>query len=214
MLLKLRLTNPGTLHLEMTGRIILPNKPPRPCPTRSPKLACVPCPFAKNTLRSGPTSERIADTLRKYCIALSSKGQGALVPVDSMPPASSAEECHAVNPYFAWPPETSWGVTFTKQVLQWIGNLNGPCPGRATHNVGRTPHFISHAFEVAHPRNRYIYLTPGIHRTHAQGLRTLGTDIWSFKNALNTISSIVNQDLLPWTVQRSNAIMCWCLEPS
>ena len=98
---------------------------------------------------------------------------------------------------------TSWGVTFTKQVLQWIGELKWPLvpDERPITWAELLISFRMHSgmrLPVAHPRNRHIYLTPGIHRTHAQGLRTLGTDIWSFKNALSTISSIVDQDLLPW----------------
>ena len=127
----------------------------------------------------------IADTLREYCSALSTRGQGALVPVDSMPNlVDLAAECPAVNPYFAWPPDdtwksmTSWRVTFTKQVLRWIGELKWPLvPDEQPitwaellisfrmHSGMRLP--------VAHPRNRHIYLTPGIHRIHALGLRTL-----------------------------------------
>ena len=98
---------------------------------------------------------------------------------------------------------TSWGVTFTKQVLRWIGELKWPLvpderPITWAEFLISFRMYSGMRLPVAHPRNKHIYLTPGIHRIHALGLRTLGTDIWSFKNALNTISSIVNQDLLPW----------------
>ena len=85
-------------------------------------------------------------------------------------PRLTMQRSVTVNPYFAWPLDdtwksvTSWSVTFTKQVLCWIGELKWPLvPDERpitwaellisfrTHSGMRLP--------VAHPRNRHIYLT-------------------------------------------------------
>ena len=178
--------------------------------TSPQRLARVPCPFAAHFEKWPQLLRAIADTLREYCIALSSKGQGTLVPVNCKPPPASFEgECHAVNPYSVWPPDDTWKsmasrrVTFTNQVLKWIAELRWPLvpderPVTWAELLISFRLYSGMRLPVAHPRNRHIYLTPGIHRIHAQGSRTLRTDIWSFKNALNTISSVVSQDLLPW----------------
>ena len=94
----------------------------------------------------------IADTLREYCSALSTRGQGAITPADRMPtPVDNAAECHVVNPYFAWPagrlmeehdilgchfPQASAALDRRTQMV--------PRPGRTTHHVGRTSNFIPH----------------------------------------------------------------------
>ena len=115
-----------------------------------------------------------------------------------------------MNPYFThpttceWRTASPWGTTFNAKLMSWLADLKWPISASPDQTVLWIELMVSFRLEtgmaipVADPKNMNCHLTPGIHVIHCMPSRTLGAEVWTFKNALDTLSKTLMQPLFPW----------------
>ena len=88
-----------------------------------------------------------------------------------------------------------WGTTFNAKLMSWLADLKWPTSASPDQTVLWIELMVSFRLEtgmaipVADPKNMNCHLTPGIHVIHCMPSRTLGAEVWTFKNALDTLST-------------------------
>ena len=88
--------------------------------------------------------------------------------------------------------------------MSWLADLKWPISASPDQTVLWIELMVSFRLEtgmaipVADPKNMNCHLTPGIHVIHCMPSRTLGAEVWTFKNALDTLSKTLMQPRFPW----------------